>query len=373
VDVYWYWPFLRREELVLADGVVRPGDRLVVETTPRPSDPITATGAYEVRATLPGVADVPERTARWAFSRAATYVGRARTRRRTVAGAGFDVAHLIYLNPFTDAFDLRGLARRVPLVASVHDVVPHQSRVPAPVERRLLQAQYAHAGILVAHHESVRRRLLAEFDVDPERVVVVPLPISLESVVPRAPGAPVNVLFFGTFRRNKGVDLLLQAIERLRGHPDARFHFAGRGFADVEEEVTRAAAADDRITVELGYATADRKRELYAAADLVVLPYTTFASQSAVLQDAYAHRVPIVVSDVGALGETVRADGSGWVVRPGDVASLTDALGAAIDDAGARAAAAAAMERVAAGRTPAKVGAQLRGVYERVAARGAGL
>ena len=69
---------------------------------------------------------------------------------------------------------------------------------------------------------------------------------------------------------------------------------------------------------EVGYATAERKGELYASADLVVLPYTTFASQSAVLQDAYAHRVPLVVSDVGALGETVRGDHTGWVVAPGE-------------------------------------------------------
>lgn len=367
MDVYWYWPFLRREELVLADGFVEPGDRLVVQTTPRPTDPIVAAGPYEVRATLPAVEDLRERSLRWAVSRASTYVGRARARRRTVAGGGFDVAHLIYLNPFTDAFDLRGLARRVPLVASVHDVVPHQSRVPAPVERRLLQAQYRHAGILVAHHDSVRRRLLAEFDVDPDRVVVVPLPISEEPVAARAPDAPVTVLFFGTFRRNKGVDLLLQAIERLRDHPGARFRFAGRGFPEVEQEVTRAAGADDRITVELGYATADRKRELYAQADLVVLPYTTFASQSAVLQDAYAHRVPLVVSDVGALGETVREDGSGWVVRPGDVGSLTDTLARAIDDAPGRKVAADEMARVAGERTPERIGAQLRAVYQEAA------
>ncbi len=104
--------------------------------------------------------------------------------------------------------------------------------------------------------------------------------------------------------------------------------------------------------MELGYATADRKRELYADADLVVLPYTSFASQSAVLQDAYAHQVPLVVSDVGALGETVREDRSGWVVEPGDAAMLAETLLGAIRDAEARTAAAAAMAQVAADAHP---------------------
>jgi glycosyltransferase involved in cell wall biosynthesis len=218
--------------------------------------------------------------------------------------------------------------------------------------------------MIVVHHDSVRRRLLAEFDVEPERVTVVPLPVSVEAVAPR-PDGPVTVLFFGTFRRNKGVDVLLAAIESLRGETDARFHFAGRGFPDVEGDVTAAAARDERITVELGYATADRKRELYAAADLVVLPYTSFASQSAVLQDAYAFHVPLVVSDVGALGETVEADRSGWVVQPGDAAGLAETLLGAVRDTGAREQAAAAMARAATERSPERVGAQLRAVYER--------
>jgi glycosyltransferase involved in cell wall biosynthesis len=370
VDIYWYWPYLRREELVLADGLLRPGDRLVVHTTPRPTDPIVATSdAYEVRATVPAVEDVGERTVRWAVSRALTYGKRARARSRELASDGpFDVAHVVYLNPFTDAFALRRLAKRVPLVCSVHDDVPHQSRVPAFVERRLLQAQYSQPAMIVVHHDAVRRRLLAEFSVDPDRVVVVPWPIAAEPRAPRA-GGPVTVLFFGTFRRNKGVDLLLAAIERLRGETDARFVFAGRGFSDVEAEVTAAASADDRITVELGYATVERKRELYAAADLVVLPYTTFASQSAVLLDAYAHRVPLLVSDVGALGETVRADGSGWVVEPGDVDDLSATLLAAIRDDAARTAAAAAMQVTAEACSPARVGAQLRSVYETAISR----
>jgi glycosyltransferase involved in cell wall biosynthesis len=311
------------------------------------------------------VQDVDERTVRWVASRTSTYTGRIRARHRAVSDGRFDVAHLVYLNPFTDSWDLRRLARRVPLVCSVHDVVPHQSRVPAPIERKMLQAQYRRTGMMVTHHDSVRRRLLEEFDVDPARVMVVPLPISLEQVADPPAGEPSTVLFFGTLRRNKGVDVLLRAIESLRGETDAHFHFAGRGFPDIEAEVLHAAANDARITTEIGYATAARKRELYRSASLVVLPYTSFASQSAVLQDAYSFRVPLVVSDVGALGETVREDDSGWVVEPGDAAGLAATLLGALDDATGRLAASEAMRVVAVQRTPARVGLQLRAVYER--------
>jgi glycosyltransferase involved in cell wall biosynthesis len=374
VNIYWYWPFLRREELVITPGVLRVGDRLVVHTTDRRADPIVSNDPRcEVRPTLPAVRDRAEGSVRWALSRGATYASRAGHRRRAVRTGGYDVAHVVYLNPFTDAAALAALARDVPLVSSVHDVVPHHSRVPAPVERGLLRSQYRHAGTLITHHESVRRRLLAEFPVDPARVVVIPLPIG-ERAEPSAeqPAEPVErevptVLFFGAFRRNKGIDVLLEAIAALPRDVPARFVFAGRGFEEMEARVRDAAAADARVTAEIGYATATRKYELHTIADLVVLPYTSFASQSAVLQDAYSHRLPLLVSDVGALGETVRADRTGWVVPPGDADALGAALVSALGDPAARRAAAAAADTVARERTPARIGAAWRALYARVA------
>jgi glycosyltransferase involved in cell wall biosynthesis len=255
----------------------------------------------------------------------------------------------------------------------VHDVVPHNARVPAAVEHALLAREYRHGGTLLVHHASVGRRLTDEFDVDPGRIVVVPLQIPPPEI--RRPEHPParregtkTVLFFGAFRRNKGIDVLLEAIRRLRGESDARFVFAGRGFPDVEQQVAEAAARDPRIDAEIGYATAARKSELHATADLMVLPYTSFASQSAVLQDAYAHRLPVVVSDVGALGETIREDRTGWVVPPADAAALAAGLLGALSDAAGLRAAAEAADAIARARTPLLTGRRWRAVYEQAVA-----
>jgi glycosyltransferase involved in cell wall biosynthesis len=176
----------------------------------------------------------------------------------------------------------------------------------------------------------------------------------------------LTVLFFGTLRRNKGVDVLLRAIATLRDRDDLRFVFAGRGFADVEQAVADAAAHDDRIVFDHGYVSSEAKDRHYRDADLVVLPYTEFASTSAVLCDAYSYRVPLVVADVGALGDSVRAEGTGWVVPPADADALAKALVEALADADGRRAAAASAAAVAAARTPARIGAQVRDLYERV-------
>jgi len=376
MDIYWYWPYLRQEELALADGVLRHGDHLAVHCTPRPLDPISSSlEGCEVLPALPGVDErSSEGSISWGLSRASTYIGRARSRHSVLKGETFDVAHIIYLNPFVDWLALRSLARRVPLVSTVHDVTPHQRRMPTRIEHSILAREYANAGTIVVHREWVGERLSSEFDVDPARINYIPLP-----VLPPPPivdegvddegvddGVP-EILFFGTLRRNKGVEVLLNAVRLLPTELQFRLVIAGRGFAEVEQLVRDAASRDKRIVAEVGYATAERKAALYARCSVNVLPYTSFESQSAVLQDAYANSVPLIVSDVGALGSTVRSEGTGWVVPASDANALAEAIIESLRDETAAKQAGENMAKVAAQRTPALVGAALRRLYEEVA------
>jgi len=65
---------------------------------------------------------------------------------------------------------------------------------------------------------------------------------------------------------------------------------------------------------------------LFKSSSLVVLPYSSFAAQSGVLHDALAQGLPVVVTDVGALGQSVRSWGIGQVVPPDDSGALADAI-----------------------------------------------
>ncbi len=167
-------------------------------------------------------------------------------------------------------------------------------------------------------------------------------------------------------RVNNGLSALLATIDRLADEPDLRFHFAGRGDAHLERLVAEAAAVDGRITAEIGWVDPARKAALYRRAALVVLPYSQFASQSGVLHDAYAYRVPVVATDVAALGDTVREDGTGWVVPPDDPEALAAAISAALADGAAWSSARSATDCVARERSQANIGLALRSLYVRV-------
>jgi glycosyltransferase involved in cell wall biosynthesis len=252
-------------------------------------------------------------------------------RRRAVASSDFDLAHIETLTPQTDWLDLNLLGRKMAIVSVVHDVVPHDAPSPGVLMRRLLNATYANAGHLVVYHDRLKEELVAEFGVDRSRIHVLPIPLDSNSPTiaerPTKQRERPTVLLFGSLRRNKGIPVLLDVLERNdQALTSAQFVIAGSGDAALEEEIVRRSQSIPNLEIEIGFATPDRKEELLRAADVLVLPYTSFHSQSAVLADAYAHRVPLIVTDVGALGDTVRADDTGIVVTPGSV----DELGAGL-------------------------------------------
>ncbi|MFW5471874.1 glycosyltransferase family 4 protein [Knoellia sp. CPCC 206450] len=357
---HWYWPFARPEEIGWAAATARPGESVLVQVIDRPAAPEAGEhGAVTVVRDLPdverGVSPV-----RWLPSRARTYLGRAGVRRQTWRTGDFDLVHLHYLNRFTDAV----VPLPSPVVLSVHDVVPHQPRL-GRAEERLLRRLYHRGDGLVVHHENLAAKLVEDFDVDPSRVHVVQ-----HQVFPAPPAGPPPadeppvVLFFGALRRNKGLDVLVEAFARLPDL-DARLVIAGRGDREVEEVAARAAATDARVTAEIGFASLDRKQELFTRSSVVVLPYTDFASQSGVLHDAYGHGRPVVVTEVGALGRSVREDGTGLVAAPADPEDLSARIAAALEPT-QWARLAVATERVRAERSPQRTGERLREVYDTV-------
>jgi glycosyltransferase involved in cell wall biosynthesis len=301
---------------------------------------------------------------RWAQSRLTTYWERASARRSTWRQNDFDLVHLHYLNRFTDPF----VPLPTPLVMSVHDVVPHVARL-GWAEHAVLRRTYHRGDALVVHHEALKQRLTGDFGVDPSRVHVVHHQVFSAPDVGNPPGdEPPVVLFFGALRANKGLEVLLEAVRRL-GRTDVRVVIAGRGDPELEALAQRAAEADSRVRAEVGFVTLERKRQLFTEATLVALPYTSFASQSGVLHDAYGHGRPVVVTDVGALGDSVRADGTGLVARPADPDSLAAGILRALEpQEWLRFAHAAQVVRSE--RSPQRTGERLRAVYDAVLTAG---
>jgi D-inositol-3-phosphate glycosyltransferase len=134
-------------------------------------------------------------------------------------------------------------------------------------------------------------------------------------------------LFFGYVRPYKGLDTLLEAWPRVRGRRPVTLVVAGEFYEDPAPYRRLAAAAGGEPAVRLleRYIPDDEVEALFKAADVVVLPYRT-ATQSGVTHAAYALGCPVITTDVGGLGETVKEGVTGLVTRREDPEALAAAL-----------------------------------------------
>jgi glycosyltransferase involved in cell wall biosynthesis len=249
-----------------------------------------------------------------------------------------DVVHVQWLpRPELDRRWVRRL--RQVAVLTAHDVVPRRQRA--------LEAWPEVLGgfrRIVVHSERAVRQL-GDLGVPRERLRRIPHPVfAATRVLP--PPSGKTLLFFGLIRDYKGLDVLVRALTDV---PEARLVVAGDPLDPVEpvRALARELGVDDRIKWQLGFVADGEVGELMERAAVVVLPYQELDS-SGVLATAIGYRRPVVVTDVGSLGEQVREFGAGRVVPPGDSAALAEACNALLENPAELVRAAAGAERAAA-------------------------
>ena len=137
------------------------------------------------------------------------------------------------------------------------------------------------------------------------------------------------MLFFGLVRAYKGLDLLLDAFGKVKDQlPNLQLIIAGEFYED--EDKYRAQISNNQLTNKViikneFIADADL-RKYFGAANLIVQPYKT-ATQSGVTQVAFHFEKPMLVTNVGGLGEIVHDHKMGYAVEPN-----ADAIAAALTD-----------------------------------------
>jgi glycosyltransferase involved in cell wall biosynthesis len=191
---------------------------------------------------------------------------------------------------------------------------------------------------VVVHSQQCARQLVRHYDIEESRVHRVSHGIffskmtALDSMTSRrdlgVDDAAGVILLFGAVRGYKGVDVLLRAFrEVVDADPGVHLMIAGNLWIDwtPHQELLERLDLVDRVHLFFGYVPDDRVPVFFSAADLVVLPYTSFDSQSGVGATALPYLKPMVVSRTGGLPEWVGLNES-WIVPPGDVAALARRL-----------------------------------------------
>ena len=196
-----------------------------------------------------------------------------------------------------------------------------QGRVYFGVERRL--ERLTDGIIHVSHFEAATYRQKIGVPRCPAHVVHTGLRPEEVAPIVRRPD-PADLLFIGTLRELKGVDVLIKAMARLgESGLRPRLLIVGEGASSDEERYRRMVAAlrlEDRITFEPPMPA----REAFARARALVVP-SRAESLPYVVLEAVAAAMPVVASDVGGIPEILFAE-KDRLVPPGDAGALAAAL-----------------------------------------------
>ena len=211
----------------------------------------------------------------------------------------------------------------------------------SPLNRMTLKTQYQLADYVFVHTEKMKTDLIQEFDVDPDRVGVIPYGIN--NAVPNTELSPLEarqrlgipagqktMLFFGNIAPYKGLEYLTSAFQQafsnrddylliIAGWPKNCESYWSTIRQSIQEDVQKG-----RILLKAEYISDEETEVYFKAADVLVLPYR-YIYQSGVLFLGYSFGLPVLAADVGSLKEDIVEGETGSVFKPDDPTDLARA------------------------------------------------
>jgi glycosyltransferase involved in cell wall biosynthesis len=145
-------------------------------------------------------------------------------------------------------------------------------------------------------------------------------------------GTGVRMIFVGRIIRAKGIEVLLETMERLRtDHPELSLTIVGDGPDRERMEKVVADRGLGQAVQFTGSQSQDEVARNLTAADIFVLP--SFAEGvPVVLMEAMGAELPVIATYVGGMTELVDDEVNGLLVRPFDTEQLTDAVRRLVED-----------------------------------------
>lgn len=201
-------------------------------------------------------------------------------------------------------------------------LVDYLHRALRPITRRIL----AHSRHVVANSESLRELALKSYPENPISVVTngVSPTIFRPASAPHKPGATIRALCVARLVKRKGIHYLLEAIEQSNAS-NLRVTIVGTGPEEASlRQLAKSLSIEGRVEF-MGQQSPQSMANCYRSADFLVHPALA-ESFSMTLLEAMASGLPIVATDVGGIPELVEPDENGFLVPPGDVPALADAI-----------------------------------------------
>ena len=227
---------------------------------------------------------------------------------------------------FAPAFS--GVAKKIrkysdaTIMAICDNIIPHEERL---LDTRLTKIFFGFIDSFIVLSKKVENELLsfipeAKYKYSPHPIYsIFNNTLSKEQAKAELKLATKKVLlFFGLIREYKGLDILINAMEKIKTElEDYTLLIVGECYENENKytDLIKKAGITDNVKCHYSFIPDNEVGKYFSAADVVVLPYKT-ASQSGIVQIAYHFDTPVIVSNVGGLPEIVDEGKTGYCVEP---------------------------------------------------------
>ena len=227
-------------------------------------------------------------------------------------------------------FITRHMKKHCTVISILDNVIPHEPHFfDRPFTKYFLKGSHGHVTLC----EAVAKDLLK---ISPDaRYTVIPHPLyshfgaradrlEAEKRLGLEHGLK-NILFFGLIREYKGLDILIDAFKGLG--KEYQLIIAGEpygSFSGYQEQID-GCICRERIHTFLHYIKDSEVADYFSVADLTVLPYRS-ATQSGISSISYHFEVPMIVTDVGGMKETIGDKGTGILADSCTAEAIREAI-----------------------------------------------
>lgn len=228
---------------------------------------------------------------------------------------------LVHAHDWLVAYAGRGLKHvfQMPLIASIHATEFGRNHGLHNDEQRYIgEVEWSltyEAWTVICNSRYMQEEITGVFNLPPDKLAIIPNGIRPEAFQVPAPDPALRlryaepeeriIFFIGRLVREKGVQVLLEALQKLRERiPHVRAIIAGQGpYAEELHRLALHLGLDRQVTF-AGYVDEQTRNQLYAQADVAVFP-SLYEPFGLVALEAMAAGTPVVVSDTGGFAETV--------------------------------------------------------------------
>lgn len=165
--------------------------------------------------------------------------------------------------------------------------------------------------------EFTRNKLIQLNCVDPKKIYIKPnftfcIKSQKKDLLPETNDG--YFLFIGRLEKMKGVDLLIEAFNRM---PEKKLHIAGKGLNDAYYK------SKSSTNIEfLGFVCREELEKQLSGAKAVVVPSQCYETFGMSIIEAYAQNVPVIVGDIGNISQLVDDKITGLKFKYDDINSL---------------------------------------------------